>query len=234
MAYISSSEEIQTPTSLGCCAQCQCGRQAPGSSALSQWYERDEGPPHPVNAAPSNNRPGSSIGEYAQLPDPPRLVLQTPGLWEPDPTPPLLRRLRGILTRDMPPLTLGPIAPPIDRRDLFRLSPEFQRGLQEKWDRERKARELFRPLPPPPPTMPLSEAIERFLNHQLDRLLIDLRVPPGIRGHIRDAARAAIGRGAEELLDRSLTQTKLSPNAREAIKSSVRAAMQHIRVPSRP
>jgi hypothetical protein len=232
MAYFSSSEEIQTATSLGCCGQCRCRRKAPGSGALSQWYEEES--PRPVNAASSNNRPGASIGEYGQVPDPPRLVLQTPSLLDPDPTPPLLRRLRGILTRDLPPLTLGPITPPIDRRDLFRLSPEFQRELQEKWDRERRDREMFRPPPAPPKTVPLSEAIERYLNHQLDRLLIDLRVPPGMRGHIRDAARAAIGRGAEELLDRSLTQMRLSPNAREAIKSSVRGAMKQIRVPSRP
>jgi hypothetical protein len=131
-------------------------------------------------------------------------------------------------------LTQRPLPPPITRQDLFRLSPEFQLRLQERWERERRDREMFRPLPPALPTMSLSEAIERFLNRHLDRVMNDLRVPPAVRGPIRNAARAAIERGAEGLLDRSLAQMKLSSEVQEAIKSSVRAAARQFRVPSRP
>ncbi len=125
-----------------------------------------------------------------------------------------------------PPRLVLPPRPP----DLFRLSPEFQRELIEKWERERRNRELFSPPPPPPQRMTLQEAIDRFLDNNLNRLMSDLRIPPGLRDPIRKAARAAIGRGAEELLDRSLTQMRLSSEAKEAIGASVRAAMRQIPV----
>jgi hypothetical protein len=83
---------------------------------------------------------------------------------------------------------------------------------------------------PPPQSMTLQEAIDRFLDNNLNRLMSDLRIPPGLRGQIRNAAGAAIGRSAEELLDRALTQMRLSGEAREAIGASVRAAMRQIRV----
>ncbi|MGH9754280.1 MAG: hypothetical protein ACREA2_15990 [Blastocatellia bacterium] len=120
--------------------------------------------------------------------------------------------------------------PPPRPPDLFRLSPEFQRQMMERWERERRNRELFSPPPPPPQRMTLQEAIDRFLDNSLNRLMSDLRIPPGLRDPIRNAARAAIGRGAEELLDRSLTQMGLSSKAREAIGASVRAAMRQIPV----
>ena len=132
-----------------------------------------------------------------------------------------------------PPPTLRPPfqpLPPPGQPDLFRLSPEFQRELIEKWERERRDREMFSPPPPPPQGMTPQEAIDRFLDNNLNRLMSDLRIPPGLRGPIRDAARAAIGRGAEELLDRALTQMRLSGEAKEAVGASVRAAMRQIRV----
>jgi len=76
----------------------------------------------------------------------------------------------------------------------------------------------------------LGDSIRRYLDNNLDRLMSDLRVPQSLRGPIRNAARAAIGRSAEELLDRSLTQMRLSSEAKEAIGASVRAAMRQIRV----
>jgi hypothetical protein len=132
-----------------------------------------------------------------------------------------------------PPPTLRPPSqptPPPRPPDLFKLSPELQRQLIEKWERERRDRGMFGPLPAPPQPMTLQEAIDRFLNNNLNRLMGDLRIPPPLRDPIRNAARAAIGRGAEELLDRSLMQMGLSGEAKEAIGASVRAAMRQIRV----
>jgi hypothetical protein len=164
----------------------------------------------------------------------PRLVLQTPSLLQPDPTPPLLRRMQGTLLpgqltlqpqfQPMPGGTVPPVRPP----DLFRLSPEFQRQLIEKWERERRNRELFTPIPPAPPRPSLSEAIDRYINATLNRLMGDIGVPPDLRGPIRLAVRTAIGRGSMEALDQWLRQTRLSGPVREAIKGSVRGAMKQI------
>lgn len=231
MAYFSLNEDFQRLGS-SCSGQCQCGpcRQGhAGRAALAEWYERDEEEPDEPTTTTKAAPPQPAIGE----PPPPRLVLQTPGLLQPDPTPPLVRRMQGVLTRGLTPPTLRPPfqpTPPPRPPDLFRLSPEFQRELIEKWERERRNRELFSPPPPPPRRMTLQEAIDRFLDNSLNRLMSDLRIPPGLRDPIRNAARAAIGRGAEELLDRSLTQMGLRGEAKEAIGASVRAAMRQIRV----
>jgi hypothetical protein len=229
MAYFSLNEDFQRFGS-SCGGQCQCGpcaqRQA-GRVSLAEWYVSDEDKPAP-HANPSAP-PQPAIGE----PLPPRLVLQPPRLLQSDPTPASVRRMQGVLTPGLTPPTLRPPfqpKPPPRPPDLFRISPEFQRELIEKWERERRNRELFSPPPPPPRRMTLQEAIDRFLNNSLNRLMSDLRIPPGLRNPIRNAARAAIGRGAMELLNRSLTQMRLSSEAKEAIGSSVRAAMRQIRV----
>ena len=120
--------------------------------------------------------------------------------------------------------------PPPKPPDLFRLSPEFQRHLIEKWERERRNRELTGSGPPPVQRLSLGDAIRRYLDNNLERLMSDLRVPRSLRGHIRNATRDAVGRGATEALDRALTQMGVGGGAREAIISSVRAAMEQIRV----
>src|SRR5215813_11244851 len=237
MAYFSHYEDLQGLGS-SCGGQCQCGpcrQHHSGRAALAEWYERDEDEPEPPREPPQ-----PAMGEIP----PPRLVLQPPRLLENDPTPPLVRRMQGVLTQGLTPPTLQPPfqptpptlqppfqpTPPPRPPDLFRLSPEFRRELFLKGERERWNRELFSPPPPPPPRMTLQEAIDRYLDNSLNRLMSDLRIPPGLRDPIRNAARAAIGRGAEELLDRSLTQTGLRGEAKEAIEASVRAAMRQIRV----
>jgi hypothetical protein len=230
MAYFSLNEDLRGLGS-SCGGQCKCGPCREGHSgraALAEWYERDEEEPDPPRTAPQAP-PQPAMGE----PPPPRLVLQPPRLLQNDPTPPLVRRMQGVLTQGLTPPTLQPPfqpTPPPRPPDLFRLSPEFRRELIEKWERERRNRELFSPPPPPPQRMTLQEAIDRFLDNRLNRLMSDLRIPPGLRDPIRNAARAAIGRGAEELLDRSLTHMGLRGEAKEAIEASVRAAMRQIRV----
>jgi hypothetical protein len=230
MAYFSHDEDFRRLGS-SCGGQCQCGprrqRQA-GRAAFAEWYERDEDEHEPPRST-TKEPPQPAIGE----PPPPRPVLRSARLLQDDPTPPLIRRMQGVLTPGLTPPTLRPPfqpTPPPRPPDMFRLSPEFQREMIEKWEMERRNRELFSPPPPPPQRMTLQEAIDRFLDNSLNRLMSDLRIPPGLRGPIRDAARAAISRGAEELLDRALTQMRLSGEAKEAVGASVRAAMRQIRV----
>jgi hypothetical protein len=100
----------------------------------------------------------------------------------------------------------------------------------EKWERERRNRELTSPPPPPLQRPSLGDAIRRYLDNNLDRLMSDLRIPQSLRGHIRNAARDAIGRGATEALNQALTRMRVGGEAREAISASVRAAMEQIRV----
>jgi hypothetical protein len=92
-------------------------------------------------------------------------------------------------------------------------------------ERERRIRELTAPTPPAQ-RLSLGDAIRRYLDNNLDRLMSDLRVPRSLRGHIRDA----IGRGATEALNHALTQMAIGGKAREAIISSVRAAIGQVRV----
>jgi len=231
MAYFSSNEDFQHLGSPGCGEQCRCG-PCSGRAALAEWYVRDEDEPETPDSPPptppqANNRP--TIGE----PPPPRLILQPPRLLQRDPRPPLVRRMQGVLTRGLPPLTLRPPfqpTPPMRPPDLFRLSPEFRREMTEKWGRERRNRELTAPPPLPPQRRSLSEAIDRYIDERLNRVMNTLRAPQGLRGAIREVARTAIGRGTMELLDRSLAQTRLSGEAKEAIRESVRAAMRQIHV----
>jgi len=190
---------------------------------------------------PLTLRPPFQPTPGAGIPSPlPRLELQPPRLLQRAPTPLWQRRVQGALSRDLPPLTLRPPfqptpgtpPPPPRLPDLWR-PPTIPPDMLERWERERRNRELFgprRPLPPPPPTLSLGDAIRRYLDTGLDRVLSGLRIPPTLRGPIRNAARDAIGRGVMEGFDRALTGAGIGDQAREAITTSVRAAMEQIRV----
>jgi hypothetical protein len=239
MGYISFGEDFQTVGAFGCGGNCRCAPCASrrlGNYGLAEWYEEDDDPdPAPSPRRAANSRGGATMGEPPQ-----RLVLQPPSLLQRDPTPPWQRRLQGTLTRGLPPLTLrppfqtGPGAgqspPPPRLPDLLTLPPRYRRELWERWERERRNRELFSPPPPPPPRTSLGEAIRNYLDGQLNRLMDGLRIPQPLRGPIRNAARDAIGRGATEALDRALTGAGVGGEAREAITTSVRAAIEQIRV----
>jgi hypothetical protein len=158
-------------------------------------------------------------------------VLPTQGLLNPPPMPPLPRSLREALARGWPPLRVtsrpfpGAAATP---PTYLRLSPEYQRELNQKWEREREERKFNRPLPPPRRRTSLQEEIDRYINSGLNPLMDWLRVPTALRGPIRDSARATIGLNSGELLDLSLNQMGLGGETREAIRASIRNVMRQI------
>jgi hypothetical protein len=194
-----------------------------GYAPLAEWYEIDK--PEP----PAASRIISAVGEPA--PEPPPLVLPTQGLLDPPPPPPLPRNLREALARGWPPLRVpfrpfpGPSAPPPPN---LRLSPEYQRKLNQKWEREREERKFNRPLPPPRQHASLHEEIDRYIDSGLNPLMDRLRVPTVLRGPIRESARATIGLNSGELLDRSLKQMRLGGETREAIRASISNVMRQI------
>jgi hypothetical protein len=230
MGYFSSNEDFQSAEPFGCCDDCRRRLRQMGYAPLAEWYEIDKLVPPPARPSPAAGRLSSAVGETA--PEPPPLVLPTQGLLDPPPPPPLPRNLREALARGWPPLRVpfrpspGPPATP-PRPDL-RLSPEYQRKLNQKWEREREERKFNRPLPPPRQSASLQEEIDRYIDRGLNPLMDRLRVPTALRGPIRDSARATIGLNAGELLDRSLKQMRLGGETREAIRSSIRNVMRQL------
>src|SRR5262249_29497807 len=219
MGYFSSNEDFQSAGPFGCCADCERRQRQMGYSPLAEWYELDEPESPPARPASADGRISSAVGEPAPEP-PPRLVLPTQGLLDPSPKPPLPRNVREALARGWPPLK----PPPPD----LRLPPEYQRELNQKWEREREERKFNWPVPPPRQRTSLQEEIDRYIDSGLNPLMDRLRVPTVLRGPIRDSARATIGLNAGELLDRSLKQMRLGSETREAIRASIRNVMQQI------
>jgi hypothetical protein len=72
----------------------------------------------------------------------------------------------------------------------------------------------------------LNDRFWQWFNGNLDSVMTRLRVPDSLRGPIRDAARSAVERGAEEVLNRTLAESRLPGEVQEAIRASVRAAAQ--------
>lgn len=242
MGYISSGENFQPLGRFGCGGTCGCAQYAArrfGNRGLAEWYEEDNEPDPPASSQPTaNGSNGSAMGEA-----PERFVLQPPQLLQP-PVPAWERRMRRWMDGNLPKLRLDPQfmplpggvpgvppAPPPPRQIDLRPSPQYERELMERWEREPLNRILVTPPPSPPLSVSLGEAIRRYLDTNLESLLNNLRVPRSLRGPIRNAARDAIGRGATEALDSALNAAGVSNSQiRNAIGASVRAAMETIRV----
>jgi hypothetical protein len=80
------------------------------------------------------------------------------------------------------------------------------------------------PPPTPHPRKSFSQMFWNKVDDNLNSTMSRLGVPQSLRGPLRDAAHAAIERGAESLLNKALDQTGLGNEAKEAIRASVRAA----------
>jgi len=78
--------------------------------------------------------------------------------------------------------------------------------------------------PTPPPRRSFSQMFWNKVDDNLNLTMNKLSVPQSLRGPIRDAAHAALERGAESLLNNALDQTGLGNEAKQAIRASVRAA----------
>ena len=89
---------------------------------------------------------------------------------------------------------------------------------------ERIQRTITTPPPAPPPRRSFSQMFWNKVDDNLNSTMNRLSVAQSLRGRIRDAAHAALERGAESLLNNTLDQTGLGKEAKEAIRASVRAA----------
>ena len=96
---------------------------------------------------------------------------------------------------------------------------------------EQRIQRIINTLPPTPsPRRAFNEMFWNKIDDNLNSTMNRLEVPQSLRGPIRDAAHAALERGAESLLNMALDQTGLGNEAKEAIRASVRAAA---RMPAR-
>ena len=92
---------------------------------------------------------------------------------------------------------------------------------------ETAAQRIERILKTPPPIVQrrsFSEMFWKKVDDNLNSTMSRIGVPPSLRGAIRDAAHAALERGAESVLTRALDETDLGREAKDAIRASVRAA----------
>jgi hypothetical protein len=92
---------------------------------------------------------------------------------------------------------------------------------------ERIRRIINTPAPTPLPRRSFSQMFWKKVDDNLNATMTRLGVPQSLRGPIRDAAHAALERGAESLLNQALDQTGLGSQAKEAIRASVRAAARY-------
>ncbi|NOT60744.1 MAG: hypothetical protein HOP19_11045, partial [Acidobacteria bacterium] len=90
--------------------------------------------------------------------------------------------------------------------------------------------EMLNPRATRVPTRSLNDAILNYLDNGLNQVMSSVRIPPRLRGPIRNAAHRALERGATELLTRGLNEIGIRGEAHEAISTSVRAALQQIQV----
>jgi hypothetical protein len=83
---------------------------------------------------------------------------------------------------------------------------------------------ILRTLPPSQQRRSFSEMFWKKVDDSLNSPMTRIGVPPSLRGPIRNAAHAALERGAESLLTTALDQTDLGNEAKDAIRGAVRAA----------
>jgi hypothetical protein len=92
---------------------------------------------------------------------------------------------------------------------------------------EERLNRLLRTLPPAP--LPRRSVDQRFwqtVDERLNSAMNRVGVPQQLRGPLRDAAHAAISRGAEEIFDQALDAIELRGGPREAVKDVVQAALK--------
>jgi outer membrane protein OmpA-like peptidoglycan-associated protein len=94
---------------------------------------------------------------------------------------------------------------------------------------ERLERILKEPPPTPPPKKALSEMVREKFDEGIEDILRKAKVPPELRGLVKDGAHALIEKGTEKALDAALGQTGLNDNEKEAVKAAIKALPQTIK-----
>ena len=121
----------------------------------------------------------------------------------------------------------GPTPPPVPPLVRVPSPAEAARRrvpIRTETPEERIQRTLTTRPPTPPPRRSFSHVVWNKIDENLNSTMNSFGVPQSLRGRIRDAAHAALERGAERLLNQALDQTGLGNEAKEAIRASVRAA----------
>jgi hypothetical protein len=80
--------------------------------------------------------------------------------------------------------------------------------------------------PAAPQGRSLSQAFWQAFDNSINGVMRDLRIPAGLREHIRNAAHSAIEKGSEEILNQALSATRLTADQQRAISAAARAAAQ--------
>jgi hypothetical protein len=91
-------------------------------------------------------------------------------------------------------------------------------------EEEKRRRELFRPGPTRPPQPTLSEAVWKKFDETIDDVSRSVGIPKKYRGYVRDAAHAAVEKGADAALDQALGAANLTGPQKDAIKSAIKAS----------
>jgi len=92
---------------------------------------------------------------------------------------------------------------------------------------EERLNRLLRTLPPAPlPRRSLDQRFWQTVDERLNSAMNRVGVPQQLRGPLRDAAHAAISRGAEAIFDQALDAIELRGGPREAVKNVVRTALK--------
>ena len=106
-------------------------------------------------------------------------------------------------------------------------SAEAARSVFQPETPEERLNRLLRTLPPaPPPRRSFDQRFWQAVDERLNSAMSRIGVPQSLRGPLRDAARAAITRGAQAIFDQALDAAELTGEAREAVSATVRAAIK--------